>query len=97
MKFLIVQTDNGRHLHGSTLSSENIRHICIRFSTKSRKYGLISSNLSVLKRPGLNLYLCRFTILSGAYEIRCDILPPGVYLGQSTSDTKGVPIHNLKM
>ena len=43
-----------------------------------------------------NLYLCRFTILFEAYEIRCGILPPGVYLGQSTSDTQGVPVKTSK-
>ena len=54
-------------------------------------------NLSVFARDSENLYLCRFTILFRAYEIRCGKTAAGVYLGQSTSDRKTGSGNNLKM
>ena len=47
-------------------------------------------NLSVFVRVFENLYLCRFTILFQAYEIRCGKPAAGVYWGQSTSDRRPV-------
>ena len=47
------------------------------------------SYLSVWHDAVHDLYLCSFTILFEAYEIRCGELTMGVYLGQSTSDHKG--------